>query len=105
MIRKFGSHYIQRTFYTDVHPPLGKMLVGFSGAIAGYNGTFKFGSGSEYPDEVNYAFMRAFSGLFGAAMVPLAYLTCLELKLSLSASILAAVMVLTGFDGIYPNSV
>ncbi len=72
--------------------------MGFSGALVGYNGTFNFGSGSEYPEEINYTFMRAFSALFGAAMVPLAYLTCLELKMSLAASILAAVLVLTGLD-------
>lgn len=29
---KFGSHYINRDFYFDVHPPLGKMLVGLDGA-------------------------------------------------------------------------
>lgn len=69
---KFGSHYLQRTFYFDVHPPLGKLLVGLSGYIAGYNGSFEFKSGEVYPPEIDFWTMRAFNAMFGVFLVPMA---------------------------------
>ncbi|KAI8997834.1 Dolichyl-phosphate-mannose-protein mannosyltransferase-domain-containing protein [Pilobolus umbonatus] len=91
---KFGSYYLKHEFYFDVHPPLGKMLVGLSGYLANYNGSFSFESGRQYPEYVDRASMRIFNAAWGAMTVPLAYGTAVNLNLSLKSSLLAATMVL-----------
>lgn len=93
---KFGSHYLKREFYFDVHPPLGKMLVGLVGLLSGYDGSFEFKSGTEYPDNVPYVAMRVMLATFGVAMVPLGWYTAVELGMSLWACHLVALMVLCG---------
>lgn len=91
---KFGSHYLKREYYFDVHPPLGKMLVGLSGYIAGYNGSFGFDSGAEYPEYLDYTKMRVFNAMFNVFCVPLAYFTAKNLGLSIPAVWLVTLMML-----------
>ena len=93
---KFGSHYLKREFYFDVHPPLGKMLVGLAGLLSGYDGSFEFKSGAEYGDAVPYVAMRVMMATFGVAMVPLGWYTAQELGMSVWATHLVAIMVLCG---------
>ena len=70
------------------------MLVGLSGYMAGYNGSFEFKSGEKYPEELNYTFMRLFNSAFGAMCVPVAYYTARELNFRRPTVWLVTLMVL-----------
>ncbi len=93
---KFGSHYLKREFYFDVHPPLGKMLVGLAGLLSGYNGGYEFKSGEMYPEDVPFVAMRVILATFGVLMVPLGWYTAIELGMSPRACHLVALMCLCG---------
>lgn len=90
---KFGSYYLRHEFYHDVHPPLGKMLIGFSGYLAGYNGSWDFTAGKSYPTSVDYVYMRLFQALFSTLCVPVAYLTCKEIGFGILPTWLFTLMV------------
>ncbi|KAF5323904.1 hypothetical protein D9611_008331 [Ephemerocybe angulata] len=79
---KLRSHHLMREFYFDVHPPLGKMLVGLAGLLSGYGGRFEFKSGEVYSDMVPYVAMRVMLATFGVLMVPLAWFTSVELGMA-----------------------
>lgn len=68
--------------------------MGLSGVLAGYDGSFGFDSGATYPDGMHYGVMRVFNAIWGALLVPLAYLTARQLNFTVKASVLAATMVL-----------
>ncbi|XP_070577332.1 protein O-mannosyl-transferase 2-like [Ptychodera flava] len=96
---KMGSYYINRTFFFDVHPPLGKMLIGLSGLLTGYNGSFEFENpGVKYGD-INYVGMRTFCAILGSLIVPLSYLTVFEFYNSVTAAFLTSLLIIfdTGF--------
>ncbi|XP_008282287.1 protein O-mannosyl-transferase 2 [Stegastes partitus] len=57
---KMGSYYINRTFFFDVHPPLGKMLIGLAGYMTGYDGTFPFLKPGDKYEQHNYWGMRGY---------------------------------------------
>lgn len=91
---KMGSWYINRTFFFDVHPPLGKMMIGFFGKLTGYDGTFPFNKPGDKYENVSYVGMRLCCVTLGAFLVPFSFLTVWEMTRSLPASILSSSLVL-----------
>ncbi|KAJ2060589.1 Protein O-mannosyltransferase 2 [Coemansia sp. S146] len=90
----FAPKYLNHTYYHDVHPPLAKMLVALAETLAGFNGSYDFKQSNKFPDHINYTMMRVQIAMYGIALVPLAYLTCLQLRMSRPMAILAASFVL-----------
>ncbi|XP_065371071.1 protein O-mannosyl-transferase 2 [Calliphora vicina] len=87
---KMGSWYINRTFFFDVHPPLGKMLIGLSGYLTGYNGTYPFEKPGDKYNGTHYEGMRYFCTTLGALIMPMAFDTVHDLTQSVEAAIIAA---------------
>lgn len=55
---KFANHYIHGQFYFDVHPPLGKMLIGLAGYLTGYRGEHEFKQPGQPFGDSHYYGMR-----------------------------------------------
>uniref|UniRef100_A0A1B0BB39 Protein O-mannosyl-transferase 2 n=1 Tax=Glossina palpalis gambiensis TaxID=67801 RepID=A0A1B0BB39_9MUSC len=87
---KMGSWYINRTFFFDVHPPLGKMLIAFSGYLTGYNGTYPFEKPGDKYNGTRYEGMRYFCTTLGALIMPMAFDTVYDLTRSTEAAMVAA---------------
>ncbi|XP_067848247.1 protein O-mannosyl-transferase 2 isoform X2 [Heptranchias perlo] len=91
---KMGSYYINQTFFFDVHPPLGKMLIGLAGYLTGYDGSFPFKKPGDKYEQHHYYGMRALCAILGSCLVPFAYLIVRELTGSLTAALLAATVLI-----------
>lgn len=92
----FAAKYLRGEYFFDLHPPLARLLVTFSGWLSGFKGDFNFHDiGVEYKRHgVPYVGMRTFSGVFGVATVPFSFLTVLALGGSRLAAMSAAVLIL-----------
>lgn len=80
----------------DVHPPFGKLMIAFAGILGGYDGNFDFkGIGTSYVGQpVPYVTMRLVVALHGVLMVPMAYATMKNFKMTEATAVLTALFVL-----------
>ncbi|XP_064613330.1 protein O-mannosyl-transferase 1-like [Liolophura sinensis] len=92
---KFVSLYVQKIFFFDYHPPLGKMLLAAVASYVGYHGNIDFDRiGAEYPPDMPVYQLRLVSAIFGSLLVPLTYQIAVEAGLSQWAGLFAGGMVL-----------
>ncbi|SCU83507.1 LAMI_0C03488g1_1 [Lachancea mirantina] len=92
---KFASYYLERTYFFDVHPPFGKLLIAAVGWLVGYNGDFKFDDiGLSYDaNPAPFVAYRALSAILGTAVVPVVFNTLKELNFKAVTCALGAMLV------------
>lgn len=81
----FASHYLKGTYFFDVHPPLGKLIIAGIGHVYGYKGTFAFkdiGDPYENDPTVPFTQMRSFMAAFSVGAVMFAMAILVEMNFS-----------------------
>ncbi len=89
----YASKYFFQEYYFDIHPPLGKMMLAFSGFLGKIQDKFDFVHGSDYGD-LNFLALRFLPALFGSLLVPLIYLLVKEMGFSKRIAFLSGFLVL-----------
>eukprot|EP00741_Cyanophora_paradoxa_P012248 tig00020603_g11835.t1 len=94
---KFANGYLTGKFFFDIHPPLGKMILAWAAGFSKeYRGDFEFKSiRGKYADgqHVPYMLLRGAPAFASALTCPLVFFTARQLGASLTASFLAACMI------------
>ena len=81
----FASHYLKGTYFFDVHPPLGKMIIAGIGAVYKYKGTFAFkdiGDAYETDPTVPFVQMRTAMASFSIGSIMFAMAILVEMGFS-----------------------
>lgn len=97
----FASHYLKGTYFFDVHPPLGKLIIAGIGHLSGYKGTFAFKEiGDAYSEDptIPYVEMRTAMAVFGTGSVAFAFATLIEMGFSPLAASIAGVFLVFGIS-------
>ena len=95
-VGRFLGWYHEQAFFFDVHPPLSKLLIFQTASFLGYRGkaSCPYESTVPYAAKCDLAPQRLVPALCGAALVPLAMLTCAQMGLRRRAATLAGWLVL-----------
>jgi dolichyl-phosphate-mannose--protein O-mannosyl transferase len=87
----FTNNYMERTYFHDIHPPLGKLLFAGVGWLTGYSGHLNFSGDTPYNDK-HYVDLRMTPASFSAMMPSLGFLAMRVFGFTFGASALAAVL-------------
>jgi dolichyl-phosphate-mannose-protein mannosyltransferase len=91
----FASHYLKGTYFFDVHPPLGKLIIAGIGHLYDYKGTFAFkdiGDPYENDPTVPFVQMRTAMALFSIGSIMFALATLVEMEFSSIAVSVAGIL-------------
>jgi dolichyl-phosphate-mannose-protein mannosyltransferase len=92
----FAQKYLSGEFFTDLHPPLARLLVTLSAWVGGFDAKFTFYDiGADYlKANVPYITMRAFTAVCGAVVAPIAYATMRAMGISLYTTVAVSTMII-----------
>lgn len=92
----FARKYLNYEFFSDLHPPLARLLVTLSAWVGNFDAKFTFYDiGADYlKDSVPYVTMRAFTAISGALVVPIAYSTMRAMSISVYTAVAVSVMII-----------
>ncbi|XP_074653935.1 protein O-mannosyl-transferase 1-like [Tubulanus polymorphus] len=92
---RYIALYMNETFFVDIHPPFGKMILSIAGYMTGFDGYTPFdGVGADYPDSIPVWQMRFIPALFGSLLIPVVYQIMVEFGTSRWTAGLAGLLVL-----------
>lgn len=100
---KFCDRLLTGTWFFDIHPPLGKLILAFGSYLMGYRPDPDFvieKVGMEYPSHVKYYLMRYVSAFFSVLTVPVTYMIARLLRMSVTGAVLSTTTVLLDFIGL-----
>lgn len=87
---QFASYYLQKAFYFDVHPPLGKLLTAFGGWLS--NLPEKYIENEKYVLSFDYVKMRRFHAFISSFISVFIFLILREFNFSLHKSIMCTLL-------------
>ena len=93
----FSNAYLTESFYSDIHPPFGKLIMAAVAWLTQYPGNINWGKSgsSEYLDnEINYVSLRLTPSVFSSFCPTLIYCSMRNLGFSISSSITASILIL-----------
>jgi len=92
---KFLSHYLNRQYFFDVHPPLAKLMLAAHAWLIGYKADFPFENiGDSYIESnVPYVALRSFSAILGSLTPILVYAIMKESGYPAFASTISACLI------------
>ena len=89
---KYASYYETGNYFFDLHPPLGKMMLGVAAYVGHYTPNFAFNSiGNVYPD-MSYIILRLLPMILGSLMPCIIFLVARQVGLSDEASFFAGLL-------------
>ena len=90
----FANGYLNRSYFHDIHPPLGKLLLALAGHMEGYDGSIVF-KGDEPYSSNHYVSLRMAPASLSAMIPAIAFVSMRLLGYSAIASLMSGLLLAT----------